>query len=283
MAKRKDPKKLNSDDNAKLIGRIYQNTSSKIEEIVVGALASKKLTDPNFLRQKRLEVLNLLKQAQDLSGPVVADAVRKAYSEGSLKAREAAAAFIGSPMDQDFSQADQRAVEIIVDNTLERLNQGSASIARRADDVLKQASLAEIQAIADINVSGTAFESAAEQLENALRASNLTTVGSASDEAGQIGLRFLEINGRNYQPAKYAELVVRTESRAAHSKATINRLVSNGWDIVQVTSHSTSCDICSQFDGNKYSISGNDSNYDILPEEPPFHPNCQHLITAALP
>lgn len=283
MAKRKDPKKLNSDDNAKLIGRIYQNTSSKIEEIIIGALSSKQLTNPNFLRQKRIEVLNLLKQAQDLSGPVVADAVKKAYTEGSLKAREAAAAFIGSPMDQAFSQADQRAVEIITDNTLERLNQGSATIARRADDVLKQASLAEIQAIADINVSGTAFEDAAEQLENALRASNLTTVGSASDEAGQVGLRFLEINGRNYQPGKYAELVVRTESRAAHSKATINRLVSNGWDIVQVTSHSTSCDVCSQFDGNKYSISGNDANYDILPEEPPFHPNCQHLITAALP
>jgi hypothetical protein len=283
MAKRKDPKKLDSDNNAKLIGRIYQNTSSKIEEIIVGALASKKLTDPNFLRQKRLEVLNTLKQAQDLSGPVVADAVRKAYSEGSLKAREAAAAFIGSPMNQTFSQADQRAVEIIIDNALDRLNQGSATIARRADDVLKQASLAEIQAIANINVSGPAFDDAAEQLENALRASNLTALGSSSDEAGQIGLRFLQINGRNYQPGKYAELVVRTESRAAHSRATINRLVTNGWDVVQVTSHSTSCDICSEFDGNKYSISGETPGYDILPEEPPFHPNCRHLITAALP
>lgn len=50
-------------------------------------------------------------------------------------------------------------------------------------------------------------------------------------------------------------------------------------DLVEVSSHNTDCDICKEFEGKVYSISGKHKEYPKLERKPPFHPGCRHYIT----
>jgi hypothetical protein len=86
--------------------------------------------------------------------------------------------------------------------------------------------------------------------------------------------RFLVINGRNYQPSKYAELLARTRTREATSHGTINTALRYGVDLVQIDVHSGACEFCQQHAGRVFSISGADDNFPQLVESPPYHPNC---------
>jgi len=86
--------------------------------------------------------------------------------------------------------------------------------------------------------------------------------------------KFIEINGRNYSPDKYAELVARTRMSEASNAGLKNTALDYGLDLVQWDTHSEICELCQQYAGRIYSISGNDKDFPKLEEEPPLHPNC---------
>jgi len=52
---------------------------------------------------------------------------------------------------------------------------------------------------------------------------------------------------------------------------------------VQVSSHGTVCEICAQYEGKVYSISGKTLGYPILDARTPFHPNCEHSLLPTSP
>jgi hypothetical protein len=90
--------------------------------------------------------------------------------------------------------------------------------------------------------------------------------------------KFISIKGRNYEPKTYSELVARTRTREATTKGTINSTLQYGLDLVQVSVHSNPCPVCLKFQGKIYSISGTDPNFPPLTQEPPYHPNCEHVL-----
>jgi len=89
---------------------------------------------------------------------------------------------------------------------------------------------------------------------------------------------FIEINGKFWNPRKYAKLVARTELRKAQTEATKDLCREYENDLVQVSDHSTDCEICGEIEGNIYSLSGKDPDYEIMPMDFPPHPNCKHSI-----
>lgn len=91
--------------------------------------------------------------------------------------------------------------------------------------------------------------------------------------------QFILIKGRNYQMGPYSKMVARTELRKAQSDGVRNMCAQYDNDLVQISDHGTECEICKEFEGNIYSISGRNPEYDQLPEEPPYHPNCEHSMT----
>jgi predicted transcriptional regulator len=98
---------------------------------------------------------------------------------------------------------------------------------------------------------------------------------------GELGDKPLIINGRHYDPKKYAEMVTRTMTRQAQTNGTINRTLEAGVDTVMVTAHGAQ-DGCGFYEGKAFSISGTHPDYpplDSLPNGgPPFHPNCKHVL-----
>ena len=96
---------------------------------------------------------------------------------------------------------------------------------------------------------------------------------------------FTDKAGRNWSLESYSRMVVRTTSREANTQGVINRLVERGRDLVEVSSHGGSCELCAPWDGAILSISG-DSEHPSLAEAEAdglFHPNCAHVIVPYVP
>lgn len=89
--------------------------------------------------------------------------------------------------------------------------------------------------------------------------------------------KFITINGRNFEPKTYAELLARTRTREAVTQGSVNTALQHRIDLVQISVHSTSCVVCMPFQGKIFSISGNDDDFPTLVDLPPFHPNCKHV------
>lgn len=83
---------------------------------------------------------------------------------------------------------------------------------------------------------------------------------------------------RMYDLGKYAKMVARTTLRESQTRATLDLCSRYENDLVEVSSHGTTCEICLPYEGQIYSISGNDPKYPHLEEQTPFHPNCAHSI-----
>jgi hypothetical protein len=91
---------------------------------------------------------------------------------------------------------------------------------------------------------------------------------------------FIEINGRMYRMNKYAELVGRTTMRESQTAATLDMCRQYENDLVVISDHGTDCEECEEYEGKTYSISGASLEYPMLEGEPPFHPNCKHVLLA---
>jgi len=283
MAKAKrTEKKLPSDKTALEIGAIFAAASLAIEKIVQQAVGSKRLGEDAYLRQQRAAILEVVSATQRSSAPLIASAIRSAYERGSGKALMWLAAFFGVREDQGFSKTDQAAVELIVQDTIGRLTDAASGMARQADTILKEAAMQQLQDVAAINVAGPKFNDAAELLESSLERAGVSKLGAELGDSKRLGIRLVRVAGKNWDAQKYSEMVIRTQTRDAHSRATVQRLLENDQDLVQITSHSTTCEICAEHDGQIYSITGASDKYPPLEENAPFHPNCQHLCTPYL-
>lgn len=90
--------------------------------------------------------------------------------------------------------------------------------------------------------------------------------------------QLVEVNGRHFQPEYYAELVARTRFHEAQSLATMDVAQEVGSDLVVVSNHNTTTELCKEHEGVVYSISGDDPDFPPLTDSPPFHPNCLHTL-----
>ena len=86
------------------------------------------------------------------------------------------------------------------------------------------------------------------------------------------------VGSKNWKPEAYAELLARTRTRDAQSSAAVTSALDYGVDLIQVSDHNTTTEICMRYEGQIYSISGRDSRYPQLGEVAPFHPNCLHVM-----
>jgi hypothetical protein len=98
--------------------------------------------------------------------------------------------------------------------------------------------------------------------------------------------KYIVITDKNGKPRKYdikdyAEMVVRTKIIESAASGVINIALDVGSDLVQVSDHNTDCEICQEFEGKVFSISGNDTDFPVMDFTLGLHPNCQHSITVA--
>ena len=90
--------------------------------------------------------------------------------------------------------------------------------------------------------------------------------------------KYVHVNGKNYKPAYYSELLTRTKFHETQANGAVFTSLNYGSDLVRVSSHNTTTELCQQYEGKVFSISGRSKIFPPLFESPPFHPNCLHLL-----
>jgi len=86
-------------------------------------------------------------------------------------------------------------------------------------------------------------------------------------------------NPRNYRASYYAEMVSRTKFHEAQAEST--KILANNYnsDLVRISNHNTTTEICQQYEAKIFSLSGKDKRFPILDQVPPFHVNCLHVMS----
>lgn len=92
------------------------------------------------------------------------------------------------------------------------------------------------------------------------------------------------IDGRTINLSAYAEMTAKTLPVQAYNDGMINNMVLSGNYYVKMSSHATSCPVCSPLQGRVYSINGTDPRFPALDVAfsggySSVHPNCKHQLS----
>lgn len=189
--------------------------------------------------------------------------IREAYREGTDEAARSMERNGIPAIRTGFTQTHQDAAEVLYGNLRDRMTDAVGFVGRRSDDVFRRVALAETmqKLIQGRTVGRTAAAIEGQLAERGVKA-------------------FRDSRGAEWDLGSYARMVARTTTREATSMGTLNRLAENGIELVRISRHANSCDICKKFEGRIFSMTGRHEEYPRLDEIPPFHPNCGHTLTS---
>ena len=241
---------------------LYRGGFEEILRVIVQKEAKGQWTQ--YWRDLLLEVRAILQQLDQYSDQWIEQTIGQVYSQAAAQT----AVFLSQlgmqkPQKPEFAQVHQRAIDVVAQNMADNLRDASQFIGRRVNDVFRQVGLEQ-----------TGRKQAAGAT---VRDMKQKVVQGLLDQ-GQTA--FVDRRGRKWRLDSYAEMVARTTTREAASVATINTCDEFGLDLVRISTHSPTCELCAPLQGKVYSISGNDDRYPMLTDErrPPIHPNCRHVL-----
>lgn len=263
------PEELPSDQRAAAIAERFQELSDECEAILLAAIGGAAVASVVGLARERAKIAAAVQTFQAKTLPVTAEVIRQAYLDAAEETVQTLTRMgVGNALADGPN--DDLVLRILMENATSRLGEASVTVGRRADDGLRRIALEQI-------ASGTARGDSVAQTTKRLTA-ELEERGLVGRR--QTGAKLMRVNGRNYQANKYAEMVVRTTAREAHSEAVKQRLLENNMDLVEVSQHTDTDgpDICNVYEGKVFSLTGQTDGYPILPISPPFHPNCVHVL-----
>lgn len=227
--------------------KVIERFGGELSRQVLRDLASGRLRDAGAARQSLAEVELILQQMTAEAVPQAGAAITEAFLAGGLV----------DPGPQDLLR-----LQHLLDVITGRLNDLAAGLHRQ---IQVEYGLVALRS----SVAGALAVS--RKLES--RAPNVVT------SEGNAG--FVDRAGRMWNVEAYAEMLMRTETRSAHTVGVLAFMADAGQDLVRVSSHDHLEDECSPYDGQVYSLSGTDQRYPPLDEVPPFHPNCLHVLEPA--
>jgi len=268
-------------DEVNELGRIY----GVIEREIAKEMASMDIGDYRELKairtQERIDrlVKMLNRAAIKWSKEAVPEAYEKGYTVAKIRLE-----ILGAQKDGEFSnKTHTQSVEYQVDKTMDVLIRANQSIRLNVATFIYLArsaarGLSQFQAF-DMRDE----ELIDELLGDALREGETRGFASKivreyfSERFGDA--KFITINGRDYNLRKYADLVAKTRLRVVQTEAVLNTCKEFDNDLVQVSDHGCDCQLCLEYEGNIYSLSGRSSAYPYLDSYPPWHSRCQHNIS----
>jgi hypothetical protein len=184
-------------------------------------------------------------------------ALPEAYLEGM---KEAGVGAVTS-----FSGIHQQAMQVLAENTYQRMVYVDQVIGRRTDDIYRNLALENIRG----TVAGyQTWKQVAKNYRERLAEKGITG--------------FTDSAGRQWNMKTYSEVVARTSTRQTMVEGTKNRLLEHDIDLVEITGgvSDVTCEECAAMVGEVFSLTGKTPGYPVLDLAPPIHPNCTHGITA---
>lgn len=169
-------------------------------------------------------------------------------------------------IDQKFAAgANRAAIQALQAESEMKLAKAVRTVGRSTDDVFRRVGLEQVTLG---TAAGLGRRETSKRIVDELKAEGLTA--------------FVDKGGNRWKLDVYGEMVARTTQREAVTLGTVDRLLQVGLDLVTISEHPHSCDICTPYEGKTYSLSGKTRGFPLLKVFPPFHPNCRHVLTAAV-
>lgn len=182
---------------------------------------------------------------------------------------------MGAQLDgpKGLAPINKEAIATLVDDTRNAFGDSLTTISRNAQGVLSDAIKQQTRAIlADGALTGEARKTITDNIVN-----NLEENGIAA---------LVDAGGKQWQFDTYAEMLVRTKAVEARNEGLKNKMVQNGYDLVQVSDHNSDHPACADWEGEILSITGNTEGYDTTDDAEAdglMHPNCQHAYNVIEP
>lgn len=226
----------------------------------------------DFGRARRLQVLKnidsiLQKLDKNTSEWFKGEVERyyKEYSQDTVVVLDSS----GFPVTSSFSSIDEEAIKTMTDDIMAYYRDSYSGVKRAAMRMLNDSARDQVTALlAEGRITGETRKAIADKIAGLLK-------------EGLVAL--VDRSGRKWSLESYANMLTRTMLVRTANQGVQNRLVDSGYDLVQVTEHIGSCQLCGPWQGKILSISGKHPNYPSVAkaeEAGLHHPNCKHRLVA---
>lgn len=174
---------------------------------------------------------------------------------------------------EGFNRVHKTAIAALIDDTSRAFGESLTGVSRSANLLLGKATREQITfKMAKGMTAGESLQDVRKTIKGVLKEQGLDALKDKS--------------GRTWTLDRYAEMLFRTKAVEARNRGLINRVLENGFDLVQVSSHLTSCELCAPWQGQILSMTGETPGYPTVAEAEAdglFHPNCRHAINTIIP
>lgn len=183
----------------------------------------------------------------------------------------------------NFAVINQEAIKALTDEVVAAFGASITTISRNSRSLLDMALRQQIQfIIAEGKLTGEARRTVSAAVKKAIEDKGITAL---VDKAG-----------KNWTFENYSKMLVRTKAVEARNQGLINRMLTSGYDLVQVSNHRTSHKECAAWEGKILTMTGATPVGTVLPggytvaatynqaaQAGLFHPNCEHAVNVLVP
>lgn len=243
---------------------MYVKAEKRLVNIISNKRYKGQVTDfyESMLRQVKLELMQLQIQSERYSKSIVNELYLEAYKNAM---NGLGIANIGD----GFATLHIEAINILSNNIINNFAEVNNQVGRRIEDTIRDIGLTNAQ-------MKFATGQTIRELQNKL-IEDLTRNGIGG---------IVDKRGRTIPMVTYAELLGRSIVAETQNTAVMNVAKEHDKDLVKMSSHSGSCDVCLEYQGKVYSISGKSEKYPALKSIAGFskgynniHPRCRHRIS----
>lgn len=224
-----------------------------------------------FEQWRRVQILAqidaILAQAGVETGTWLTDVLPATYQRGTRDVLAQLGSINATLKDASaFSVIDQRAVDILVSETQQAFATSLTTVGRAAGKVMSDIVKAQIsEELAQGVLTGSARRTISKQIIATIKQGGIT------------GL--IDKGGREWTLENYAEMLARTKMMEARNSGVSNKMIANGYDLVEITRGMSSHQACRKWEGRVVSLTGKTKGYPTLEDarkDGVFHPRCQH-------
>lgn len=197
--------------------------------------------------------------------------VPKQYQRGTKDAlAQLTALKVGIKDNDTFSVIDRRAAAALSTELGEAFAMSLTTAERAAGQALSKAAKEAVrQELVEGNILGSTLKERTARIKAQLKADGL---------AGLV-----DKGGNTWSLDRYADMLARTKMVEARNAGLANKMVANGYDLVEVSNHNSDHKACAQYEGKILSLTGKTPGYPTLEaamRNGLLHPNCKHQINA---
>lgn len=254
---------------------IYKHTYARMLQTIITATDAGKINKARVMVRINAELESL---GVDVNEWLKRDIPQYYLDGANVAIQDLRALGIDVSKTNQFAVINREAIKALTDETALSFAQGITALSRNARRILDDTFKRQLNfIIAQGKLSGDTRK----EISRALK-QRLTDEGIQS---------ITDRGGRQWSFDTYTRMLARTKAAEARNQGLINRMLSVGYDLVQVTRHNSDHKACRALEGKILSLTGNTAAGTKLPggfvvwgtldaakAAGLFHPNCEHAI-----